>query len=285
MPIQIVFITDEKYVMPTTVAITSILENKKKSTSYHFYILGNTLSSTSKSIINKLKTDDTEITIIDSAKELNFKSGANAHVSKTACLKFYLPEILENLDKVLYLDSDIIVQKDLTDLYETNICDYYLASCLDALATSVSYDNRYFNSGVMLLNLEKMRKDNIPNKLIEYKLTKNNTFMDQDAFNNVCKTSIKILPSRYNFLIMLMNRNKKHIDVNFFDKDFDKNTKKIYKKCSIIHYAYKYKPWEYNLKDITKIFLKYYNKSPYKKYKLNLRNINKFEILLKILLG
>ena len=109
--------------------------------------------------------------------------------------------------------------------------------------------------------------------------------MDQDAFNNVCKTSIKILPSRYNFLIMLMNRNKKHIDVNFFDENFDKNTKKNYKKCSIIHYAYKYKPWEYNLKDITKIFLKYYNKSPYRKYKLNLRNMNKFEILLKILFG
>lgn len=283
MPIPIIFITDEKYVMPTTVAITSIIENKKKSTSYQIYILGKNLSSTSKNIIDKLKTNNTEITIIDTSKELNFKSGVNTYVSTTACLKFYLPEILGNLKKVLYLDSDIIVQKDLTDLYETNISDYYLASCLDALATNISYDNYYFNSGVMLLNLEKMRQDDIPNKLTEYKLSGNNTFMDQDAFNNVCKNGTKILPSRYNFLIMLMDPNSKQLDINLFDKDFDKKITKNYKKCSIIHYAYKYKPWEYKLKDTTKIFLKYYKKSPYRKNKLNLRNMNKFEILLRIL--
>ena len=153
----------------------------------------------------------------------------NFHVSKTALFKFFLPDLIKDLDKVLYLDSDILINGDLSELFNTDISDYYIAAADDMgdlkladgrsyMAQNIGlYTTHYFNSGVMLLNLEKMRKDNARDALIQYKLHGNNVFMDQDALNVVLGKKRKIIDTKYNFCFSL-----------FYQLGFDKINEKFY---------------------------------------------------------
>lgn len=265
--------------MPTSVAITSIIYNKKRNTNYDIYIVGNFISHENQNKLKKLETKSVIINFINIDKELTYTMGENKYVSQTACLKFHLPEIFPNLDKVLYLDSDIIVQKDLSELFNTDINNFYVAGIVDfgVCHLKLHYKElnykyeKYFNSGVMLLNLKKMREENITSKLIEYKQNQKNFYMDQDAFNMVLNPLVKWMSYKYNYqyCLLLMNGNKKNIK-----ETYDENAYKILKKkgqgATIIHYAYMYKPWKYDIKNISKLFIKYYKKSPYKTKKLSL---------------
>ena len=190
--IDIVFISDNKYIMPLRTSIKSIAKNKKYNTKVEITIIGLNLSEEN---IQKLKKDNRKnlkINVLKADEEILKKFNKTAvlgpHVTRADLLKFYIPSILKDKNKVLYLDSDIIVLKDLTKLFNTDIDDYYIAASDDWDFFNPNWvtnpEKRYFNCGAMLLNLEKMRKDNIENKLIEYKLkdTKNE-FFSQNTFN------------------------------------------------------------------------------------------------------
>ncbi|MCK7489743.1 MAG: hypothetical protein MZU79_05535 [Anaerotruncus sp.] len=89
------------------------------------------------------------------------------YVTSAAYLKFDLPDLIPNQDKVLYLDGDIIIQKDLSDLFEINIKDYYAGAVKDiGLIDNDLNIKNYFNSGVMLLNLKLMRENNASTALL-----------------------------------------------------------------------------------------------------------------------
>lgn len=265
--------------MPTSVAITSIIYNKNKTSNYDIYIVGHSISNESKNKLKTLETKQVTINFINTDKKLAYNFGENKYVSQTACLKFYLPELFPNLDKILYLDSDIIVEKDLSELFNTDIKDFYVASVVDFGVSNLKLHfkelnykyEKYFNSGVMLLNLKKMRENNITEKLIDYKQKQINFYMDQDAFNMVLNPFVKWIDYKYNFqyCLLLIDGNKKNIN-KIYNADAYKTLKRKGKGATIIHYAYMYKPWLYDIKTITKLFIKYYKKSPYKTTKLSL---------------
>ncbi len=127
--------------------------------------------------------------------------------TETALLKFKLLELLGDLDKVLYLDGDILVRDNLIWLYETDLEDHYVAAVKDL--PQVLYERQriggeiggrdYFNSGVMLLNLEKMRRDGCTSALIEIKRNQaDQSLMDQNAFNTLFQGKVKQLSFLYN---------------------------------------------------------------------------------------
>ena len=97
-------------------------------------------------------------------------------VSTAALFKFDLPNLLpDSIEKVLYLDGDIIVQGDLSELYSTDISDVYAGVVKDYRGLTLKGDfnerlkinhTAYFNSGVLLLNLSLLRNDNLPEKLL-----------------------------------------------------------------------------------------------------------------------
>lgn len=96
-------------------------------------------------------------------------------ISNTALLKFFIPTILSDISKVLYLDGDIVMRKDIVDMYETCIDEYNLAAVPDEMnfdfekwivnkkqfrkfyESLLETNGKYFNSGVMLLNLDRLR--------------------------------------------------------------------------------------------------------------------------------
>lgn len=256
--IPIAFICDDNYVMPTSVAISSIIQNKSPNTICDFFIVCASLSEESENVFRRFESDDVVIHIIreDASRFASlhtFKEGAFCVATPAALLKFILPEIIPQYEKVLYLDGDLIVQEDLTELYNTNLHNNYLAAVVDS--GSIYVNNKYiesvqnyFNSGVMLLNLGLMRKENLSQTLIQKKmeLTDSN-LMDQNVFNVVCDGRMMPLPIRYNFLPVNLVRAKGKWTLEQINTRFGTNYANegaLFRDAAIIHFSSKDKPWK-----------------------------------------
>ena len=270
--IPVVFIADSNYVLPTTVVMASMLLNKNQKTEYEFIIFGVNLKEKDKLLLNKAaKGAKISILEFDNKKYSSFV--AKTHVSVAALYKFDIANILQNYDKVLYLDGDIIVQDDLSEFFNMDLSKNYVAAVKDAYVLCEKKDaleiDGYFNSGVMLLNCEQMRKDNMAEKLLEIKTkTPNMLFMDQDVLNIAFKDRVVYADFRYNFA------------ASYFRPQYRKHLMKIsgkdmaYVKAirpAIIHYTGK-NPWQYYHRIKANIWRKYFKKSVVADVKLDYKD-------------
>ena len=246
--IDLCFITDSKYTIATMTAIKSI-SKACPEINITANIICDNLSAYEKQCIKKIETDYCHINIIEIENPFQNIDCHHRHVSKAALLKFNLPTIFKNLDKILYLDGDILVYKDLDKLFNINLENYYAAVVDDMTANKDGHAkllgvDKYFNSGVMLLNLKKMREDDIPIKLIDYKIATQDdiSFMDQNAFNYVFCNNIKFISPNFNY--MKPNYKKfSNKELSSYYNLSDDEFKEIQKNHAILHISNKNKPW------------------------------------------
>lgn len=246
--IDIVFITDNNYVFPTKIAIKSLIKNRDINNNYRINIIGVDLTQENIDILNSLTTNNLEINIIQETNKYKDIGLDHLYVSKAALFKFQIPNIFPDLDKILYLDGDILIEKDLSELFNINLEDKYAGVVKDYMAQDIlNYHldinlKNYFNSGVMLLNLKQMRKYDMANKLLIYK--KNNNLkrcMDQDTLNACFLDNVIYLSPKYN--LMLSNLNYDNDDIAKFYDITTKEYFNILNKPTIIHLTNKKKPW------------------------------------------
>lgn len=276
--INIAFISDDGYVLPTSVAITSLIKNKLSSTIYKINIVTADLKENSIEIFKSLSSDSVIINIISASAEkfkgMHRNSGNSYCVAtEAALLKFELPNLIDDTEKLLYLDGDIIVKSDLSELYNVDIEEKYAAVVQDSgiMYTNDTNKNRfkeYFNSGVMLLNLALMRQDNLSEILIEAKRKSTDmSLMDQNIFNLVFENKVKTLNTKYNLLYINLLRAKKQnkFTINDLNNLYDTNyleLEEIKDDAVILHYSSKDKPWKcYNVPTV-EMWDEYYKLSP-----------------------
>ncbi|MGN1270997.1 MAG: glycosyltransferase family 8 protein [Clostridia bacterium] len=163
----------------------------------------------------------------------------------------YLPK---NIKKVLYLDADTIVINELNELYETEFeGNYFIATThirkllhkFNEIRLDIKEDEPYINTGVLLINLEELRKRNVEKEVIEYIENNKNKFMlpDQDIISGLYGNKIKLVDDlKYN----LGDRALKIYNLNNPSKQI--TLKWICKNTVIIHYYGRNKPWnkDYN---------------------------------------
>lgn len=144
------------------------------------------------------------------------------------------------VDKVLYLDADIICSSNLSELYNTDISNSYVAVVPDIPKFTENFKNSnpswehsyYFNSGVMLINLFLWHQDNISGKLVNFMINSETLeFPDQDALNLVLpEDRIIYLPKKFNATVIV-----------------DPKTGQLPPcQLALIHFANKKKPWKPN---------------------------------------
>ncbi len=295
--LSIAFIADSGYVLPSVVAITSLLINKKDTTDYKIYFLSIGLTEEEKNKISATcQKYNTELDIIDidqdKLKEKYSQIGKHECCANTSALiKFDLPSYCPD-DIILYLDGDIIVRGDLSDLEKIEPDENtYVAAVPESgilynkIIIRQNIDN-YFNSGVMLLNLKGIRENNISEKLYLTKLAStDSSLMDQHVFNEVFNGHKIILDHKYNVLYtsIIRARHFHGIDINQINKLFSKEYEdfdSIKRKAAIIHYSTFDKPWKYSDIDAIEDWNKYYSLSEYKdlalkRKKLRIKQINK----------
>ena len=285
---NVVFITDENYAMPTSVAIVSLIMNYKGKSSLNIYILGDGLSDESKhrlSLCKEVNDIDVVISIIDVNNDISIKAHEiySSHISKSTFIKFRIPQVLKGVDKVLFLDSDVIVCKDISPVFEYNIDDLYLASVEDIDLSRVKADgannikrismpvNKYFNSGVMYLNLEKMRKDDITRKLIENKRKHPKHLFDKDSLNFILYENRLEIPWKYNFLsafteLLSIDELNRYYGCSYGSMDA------LVDEAVVLHFAGEHKPWIYDMPFTTIRFIDYYRVSPYRDVELKIKS-------------
>lgn len=245
---NIVYITDSNYLLPTKVSIRSAIKNSENK-KVHIIVVCIDLSKDEIKELEKLGNDQVSINTYNTEYDLLEIGNNHEHVTRTALYKFKLAELLKDIDVVLYLDGDTMLSLGYLSIFDYDISEKYMAAIRDMYVEKI--DNRtkyignkyYYNSGVMLLNLEKIRRDNCMDKLIEYKKNeKDHTYMDQDAINKVLGVDCLSLSPNYNFLSIYKEMFQVDIMSEFYKIDISE-MKKIYDKPYIYHMASHNKPW------------------------------------------
>lgn len=215
---DIVVCIDSNYVMPCGVMLYSICKNNQESDiTFHIVVdesvnqtmqqsLGNVLLPKSSKKGQFYYINGNDFNHLPRLDETNPKR----HITKAAYYRLYLTEILpRSLDKVLYLDCDIIIRHSIKDLWNTDISNYFVGVVPDVGEGVIDKYNRlrypphkgYYNSGVQLINLKKWRDEHIIIKFVEFMQNHPDWIKlhDQDVMNRIFCDSKFILPITYNF--------------------------------------------------------------------------------------
>lgn len=156
-------------------------------------------------ILLKNKIDWLKI-IYKSSESMELGISKLGHVSNTTNARLYLSSILKNINNVLYLDNDTVVIGDINELFEN--LDYSFSygrpwfiknKWISKLRRKKLFNNEYYvNAGVLFLNLEYWRNNNIENDLITFLVEKDKVikFADQDSLN--CNINFRPLPYTWN---------------------------------------------------------------------------------------
>ena len=212
--IHIVFCINDAYVSHLGTTMASVLANNPQ-TDFVFYIVSTDLSADSKKKIEKLKVrfPRFSVTYLTPPKELfqNLKLTIN-YISSETYFRYAIADLLPDLDKVLYLDADLMVTGDLMPLWQTSLSGeggYLAAAVPDAWIEKLNYkstigfhkEDVYVNAGVLLLNLKKMREQSVSKQFFDmHEVWKDRIFyQDQDIINLTLRGKIKLVDSIYNF--------------------------------------------------------------------------------------
>lgn len=256
-------ICDDAYVMPTVVTVKSLIDNAHLLANEKLivHICTFSLSTENKAILKKLDSDNAVVEIVEVDQREFLKKieavGQKSHVTQTSLIKFELPNVFLNIYKMLYLDSDIVIKKDINELFDMNLSGYYMAASAEFWkylngmwnGDKLSEIDFYFNSGVMMMNLQKMREDNVTQSLWEAKLAglndPNRKTMDQDSLNDVCSKRTLPLSIKWNFNTAF----SKDVDLELINLVFNEkynSFEDLIEDVRIIHYVGKEeKPWKY----------------------------------------
>ncbi len=262
---NILFACDSHYAIPLTVCITSIFENNKDN-NINIFVLYSTLTEEQKNILVDLaKKYNQKINLIQVAEHY-FSTAPTLRWTKETYYRLLVCDLLPaNLDRLLYFDCDIIINKPLEVLYNLNLGENYLAMLgeknqLPRVRLGLRPNNGYFQGGVILFDLKKGRE------ILNYeKITKTINELgekvlavDQDIINVIFDGKIKTLDKKFNnYLITNFNGSN-------FNRLFNYTDKKEAAETYIFHYVTS-KPWN-NLYSgaCEEIWYKYLKLSPFK---------------------
>ena len=272
--IPIIFITDNNYVLPTAVAINSLIKNKNEQNIYKIFVLYTDLSEENKNKFLEYNQTNVTVELIrpeNSEYLLSVKQKReNDYVSPAVLFKFAIPKMFQNYEKVIYIDGDTLINGDLSDLYNTDIKDFYMGVVKDIHPIMIKAQERlnietYFNAGVILYNIKKMLEDGIDEYLnSEEVLNKINDYFwfEQDTYNVLLNKKVKFLHPKYNFIVESWRRYGLNKSCKIFDIP-KREGKLLFKNAIIFHLASELKPWVYQDGVMRDEWEKYYYSSPF----------------------
>ncbi len=252
--IPIFYACDDNFVKYTIVSLYSIIENASKEYNYHVHILHTGITQPMMEKVMELKNDNFEISfddVTDYLHSISDKLPVRDYYSKTTYYRLFIAEMFPELDKAVYIDSDTVVQGDISELYNTNIKDAYLGACHEQAMIQVDEYGTYcekvvgvsrynfFNAGILLINCNQFRMRFVLDKFIEYLHTYDFVVtQDEDYLNLICKDHVYWLDQRWNTEVYC------NIDYPI-------------EQAKILHYIMTSKPWHYHDCKHADIFWKY----------------------------
>ena len=253
--LSVVLVSDAVFGTQLSVTIYSLIKSNKHFKEIDFYIIDAGLKNEQKKLIETLILNNKFHVFFLKPPSLNNAITVGNGLNISTYYRLFLASLLPlQLCKVMYLDADLLIKDDLIDLWNTDLDDCSLAGIPDVQpmdvrkAVGLKQDQCYINAGVLLINLDYWRKNNLESRFLSY-IDENGgkvKYNDQGVLNHICSNSKKILSLRYNIMPEHLRYNAEQInklmDFPFVSKE-DLNTAKS--NPAIIHFAgnnYK-RPW------------------------------------------
>jgi lipopolysaccharide biosynthesis glycosyltransferase len=228
--------------MPLATTLRSVAESNSANWPLDVRVLTNGFSERSqKNVLDSLPKGSASIRWVPVDLEPFGGCSTAAYISDMTYARFLIPHIVSrSVNRVLYLDADLLVLEDLRPLWETDLGGAAVGAVLDSLDPKlkrreaglerVPRVSHYFNAGVLLVDVEQWRKQRVSEKALEY-LTANpqSPYSDQDALNVVCDGRWKQLPGRWNF--------HDHFAKSIADMDQTE-------RPAVVHFVTGMKPWK-----------------------------------------
>ncbi|MGN0821936.1 MAG: glycosyltransferase family 8 protein, partial [Akkermansia sp.] len=268
-------ITDNGYCVPTIVMLASAKANKRSDTHYRVHVIQSQVSRFYIDKLRELSSPDFEI-IIHSADASKYEwVRVKGHVPVTAMLKLDIAGIIPDEKRMLYIDGDAIVKGDLSDLFYTDLEGAPIGAVRDIGGEhKLKYGerigvNQYFNTGVLLIDLELFRREGAYTKMLERQRNAPEEWLchDQDNINTFFNGRIKELECRYNALLpMCYNEFFSYSaeDINRFYGTAYSCMEEAEEDAVIIHFAGEgyARPWSVVCGSFSNVWRRYYDISP-----------------------
>lgn len=257
--IPIFFSCDDNYLPFLAVSVRSLIDNASPDYSYTIHILNNGLSQKRVAPILAMKRENVEIRLVDvshALKPIAARLNLRDYYTVSIYFRLFIASMFPQYHKAIYLDADITVNGDISGLYNIPLGQRMLGVISDDIiakhrdfrryaeeAVGVPYQ-RYFNSGVLLMNLDQFRLQQIERKFVYLLQTYHfdTVCPDQDYLNVLCKNRVLYLDKGWN---------KMSIDTDYHGVP------------NLVHYNMFYKPWQYKTISYGEYFWKYAEKTPF----------------------
>ena len=269
--IPVFFASDDNYAPFLSVAIISLLDNSSKDKFYKIHVVHDNMSLENIKKIKSLEKPNSEIVFSSIESDLSLINDKLDNrlrpdiFTLTIYFRLFIPEMFKEYDKAIYIDCDVVLNSDISELYDIPLDNNYIGACSDKsivgikefedyFTKGVGIDYReYINSGVLLLNMKELRNKKISDRFL-YLFNKyhfENVDPDQAYINFLCNGKIKYLDNTWD---AMPNLGKEKID----------NPK-------LIHYNLFFKPWHYDNITYEEYFWKYAKESIYYEEILNIK--------------
>lgn len=288
--IAITLASSNEYVPYLSVAIASIKENSNENFNYDIVVLSNKISLENKILLkDTFSKSNFSIRFVEISSYLDQQDlFIWGHITKMTYTRLACLDLFKNYKKVLYLDSDIVVNKDISDLYNTDIQNYYIAAAKDSIMAgwinglnkveseyvkklNLGEEKNYFNAGVLLVNIEKFSSQVTSKELFELANSQKFRWGDQDVLNKVCEGNVYFLENSWNFMAHFYN-DEREIPEYYASEDFFSKYKEADKAPNIVHYAGNVLPTVVPQVHHFFDFWKYARKSPFYEFLLTVHS-------------
>ncbi len=274
---ELAVICDRDFFIPSVVMLTSAKLSKSPESRYRVHcFLTFELPEWMRLKLLELASEDFIINIIPTTltkQEIEWDTERRYdRISGTTMVRLRLPELLPTVDKLLYLDGDMLVMKDLSALYREDVSNATIGAVYDMCGVLVLHAqealgvSHYVNAGVLLMNLKRLREERLfePERVSAVMNLTAVEWLDQDVINILCSRTLHLLPPRYNAQISL------NVESNCFGiEDFNHLYETHYESlCEleddavIIHMCGSLKPWVYDDVFFSELWMDFYKKSP-----------------------
>lgn len=243
-PVQIAFAADANYFPGLAVALSSVLKHTTGLTSGTIHVLDGGLKFSQRRLLEHMvlrRQAELELKFypltMDRFRGVNLLAG-----SPITYARLLLPELLEDVREVLYLDVDVYFGADLRQLWEQDIAGQSVAAVCDPTVKVLGCDapwldsdspdlqRPYFNAGVLKINLDHWRRNGIGTSGLRIAQTEPEKcrLWDQTILNHLLRGSVVFVPEQLNFLLSVFN-------------DVDSGIQPCQNKN--LHYIAQPKPW------------------------------------------
>lgn len=252
--IHIFYACDDGFVKFTIVSLFSMMQNASRKHQYHIHVLHTNIEPATEQRMLAMADECFEISFDNVSgylDELCEKLPLRDYYSNTTYYRMFIADMFPEIDKAIYIDSDTVVQGDISELYGIDLKDYDVAACHEqAMVQEDVYGtyvekclgldrNRFFNAGVLLINCKSFRENKILERFVKLLGVYDcRVTQDEDYLNILCADRVLFLPQTWNSEV--------------FGEMLDAP-----ENCNIIHYIMVAKPWHFADCRLGDIFWRY----------------------------